>query len=776
MLDWRHACGVVLATLALPPGVVRGVQVQGEIVHIGFPGNTSSSGQDQGLDRYRIGSWTPIAVELINLGGEQTELTLEARQQDQDGDEVLARRTVWPQGKQRYFLYLPAGREQAPQYFTVRVYDSKGQYARLVGPKGEDITELKPPPVLQPIPSDHQVILDVSQKPLAPLRNLMKEDAKLVRPLVVLRGVAKDLPDDVAGLDMADVIVWDAADPSLMDLEPRNALIEWVRRGGTLVLGVSRTWDLVGKGKFGELLPAVPTKMASMSKPPDYLKELLSIDLFDADRFTPELSYCPIGIRDLARGTQVLVPGPLTGEDRAEAAATKDDTAFVTRRPFGRGQVIFAAAELSDLLSRGSRPAERVLAELIGVRVFKSEPPDQSGRMGMRTETDVFDTLRRKTTFSITAGLYLGFAFLFVVIYVLLATGGTWVWLKRQQRVQHTWAAFALMSIAASVVSVVSVQWMRGISYRVQELSIVDGEAGSNQAHAACYYGLKAPIHSKLDLRVPQNWLDPGNPTDVNGLLAPLAPERDGTMFASTERYLAVAGLGELQGVPMRATLKQFEAKWEGRLPGRLEASLRRDQAGTVKLNADSWIRNGLGTELRSCYLFVAGSDVPRARMTRDLQIQVYELQRLPANGRASLSDFKELGVLQASQSGWLRSLGMQTTLASPYGSSASDREKQAITQQGFEAALLLMSLYDEFDQNEIRKSGLDLSRSRGHELDRSAYLRQHVALFVGFSRDPGPTRLCHRDAGTKQKWTPLQPTQADVVYRMAVPIAEQAE
>ena len=220
MLGWRHACAVMLAAFALSCGVANAVQVQGEIVHIGFPGNTSDAGQAQGYDRYRVGSWVPIVVELINMGGEQTELTLEARQQDQDGDEILARRTVWPQGKQRYFLYLPAGKEQAPQYFTIRVYDSKGQYARLVGTKGEDITELRPSPILQPIPSDCQVILDISQKPLAQLRNLMKEDQKLVRPLVVLRGVAKELPDNVAGLDMVDTIVWDAADPSLMDLNP----------------------------------------------------------------------------------------------------------------------------------------------------------------------------------------------------------------------------------------------------------------------------------------------------------------------------------------------------------------------------------------------------------------------------------------------------------------------------------------------------------------------------------------------------------------------------
>ena len=551
-------------------------------------------------------------------------------------------------------------------------------------------------------------------------------------------------------------------------------MIEWVRRGGTLVLGVSRTWDLVGKGKFGEILPAMPTQMAAMSKPPEYLKDLLSIEAFDSTGFNPEMSYCPLTKKDLASGTQVLVPGPLSGAERAETGTSEEDGAFVTRRPFGRGQVILVAAEFSDLLSRGSRPGERVLADLTGIRVLKTDPPDRSS-MGGTLKEDVFDTLRRKTTFGVTAGLYLGFAFLFVVAYILLATGGTWGWLKRQQKVQHTWTAFAMVSIAASVVSVASVQWMRGISYRVQELTIVDSESGSNQGHAACYFGLKAPIHSKLDLRVPQNWLDPGNPTDMPGLLAPLAPkENEDTVFASRERYQAVAGLGELQGVPMRATLKQFEAEWEGQLTGRLEAGLRRDQVGTVKLNPDSWIKNGFGTELQSCYLFVAGSDVPRARVTRDLQIRVYGLTRLPSEKRVTLGDFKDLGVLQSNQNSWLGSLGVQLTPVNAYGGpSSAERDKKEITQAGFEAALLLMSLYDELDQNETHKSGFELLRSRGHELDRSAFLRQNTALFLGFSRDPGPARLCYRDAGTKQKWAALQPAQADVVYRITVPIAE---
>jgi hypothetical protein len=375
-----------------------------------------------------------------------------------------------------------------------------------------------------------------------------------------------------------------------------------------------------------------------------------------------------------------------------------------------------------------------------------------------------------------------------------VATAGSWAWLRRKRLTQHAWTGFALVAVAASGVSVLAVQWIRGIGYRVQELSIVDTCAGSDEAGAISYFGLKAPAHSRLDLRMPQNWLAPDEPGDIPCLLGPqpVDPRRLST-YSATKRYEAVAGIGELRAVPLRATLKQFEAHWRGQLAGRLNASLRRAEPGSVELAGDSWIENGLGTDLRDCYVFVAARDIEpnEDEAYRDRLIDVYWIGALDNGQRVTWRQLLERQTIEADaaqessrgrgqskvgrkplldfQREWLRGLGVRSRPA--YG---DESERMEITQENFVNALLLLTLYEEIDPDEFLHTRYELLRSYGQRLDRSDHLTRDRALFVGFSREPGPSRLCYRSAGqAHRRWKPIQPSQADVVYRVAIPIEE---
>jgi hypothetical protein len=87
---------------------------------------------------------------------------------------------------------------------------------------------------------------------------------------------------------------------------------------------------------------------------------------------------------------------------------------------------------------------------------------------------------------------------------------------------------------------------------------------------------------------------------------------------------------------------------------------------------------------------------------------------------------------------------------------------------------MLLMTTFDEIDPRALARSN-DLDRTAGHVLDRSRAMTRNHALFIGFSTEPGPARLCYRKAGNDSgQWRDIEPDKSLVMYRISVPIADR--
>ena len=150
--------------------------------------------------------------------------------------------------------------------------------------------------------------------------------------------------------------------------------------------------------------------------------------------------------------------------------------------------------------------------------------------------------------------------------------------------------------------------------------------------------------------------------------------------------------------------------------------------------------------------------------MRREAARAEYNIGTMPSRrsnyGRRPLTDL---------QREWLQGLGVRTQRTY-----SDEPQRVRITQENFVSALLLLTLYQEIDRDEVLRKGYELIRSHGQRLDWSDHLTQDTALFVGFSREPGPSRLCYRPAGQdNRRFKAIQPSQADAVYRVAVPIEE---
>jgi hypothetical protein len=782
MCKLRWLAALLMVTFLAPSA--QAVHLRGKIVRVGFPGGGRET-HTRGADHYRSGCWVPIRVELTNSDGDLFEGSLIASQPDRDGDEVLAPVQVAVRGTRYYYLYVPAANpgQQAP--FTVRVVGASGGMIQLYDDADKPVRELVPSNELRPVMGSSQVILDISDRPLSVLGNLVT-DPKLIRELYVTRVAAAELPEQCTGLDMADVIVWDAADPGAIDLPQREAVIEWVRRGGTLLMGVSRNWELVSKSQFGPLLPAQLHGTAAARQLDELSRAIMGGLTLD---FEHPLTYCPITPGDLAPDATVIVP----------PEAKRDATVYVTRRPLGRGQLILVTAELHDLIAHGTTN-EVFLRAILGIR----KDAAQREEMYAPRRTDLFtDYVETKTGFRMTTGMYFLAAFLFVVAYIGASTGGTWAWLKRKGRIQYSWPAFAMFALVASVVGLGAVQLIRGISHQLQQLTVVDARAGSSEASAICYFGLKTAAHVQLDLRVPVDASKPDDSAEMVGGLTPLPPDTDSLgshEYAAASRYEALAGIGELSAVPLRATLKQFQAAWRGQTAGEIRGHLARRDASSFRFKPESYVENRLGVDLKDCYLLVATRNVlggtGERSPSRAMNIEAYPLGELGKDKRLAWGEYLQRMLLERERAklqpgaempdlssvpewlppqlrevqanDWLHALRVRVD---DYG---ERRDPGAVGMQEFHSALLLITTFSELDTREYQQQGRSLQLSRGRDLDRSAEITTESALFVGFADgDAGPARLCWRPSGPGTTgWRALQPREASTMYRIAIPIS----
>jgi hypothetical protein len=774
--------GLVALLLCSIPA--SGYDLRGRIIHVGYP----ASGTDplaQGADHYCVGRWTPINVELTNEEGDLFTGWIQVEQKDRDGDRILARKTVGFRGSRRDYLYIPGGVYERPDQFEVRVFEENGRLAPLHDGRGEPTPSLTPENQLLPVPPEARVVIDFSEAPVTFLRALVA-DERIIRDTVVARSSPDQMPDNVAGLDMADIIVWDEADPTRLKAPELQALIKWVERGGKLVLGVARTVEEVNQSPLADLLPARPGPVENLSTTDalaEDAREMLWGDTAAQRVFDPALPCCPLTPELLSPDARSLLPlRPESGE-RLLAA----------ERPYGEGAIVLVPVGLRDLL-RQAELKEPFLRQVLTIRRRPADPRDEPAtHIG---ELDLFQRyLVRLTGFQITASVYFLLAFLFAALYIAAATGGSWVWLKHIGRTRHAWISFAAITIVASGISLVAVRLIRGIGRDVEEFTIVDGRAGSSEVAATSFFGLKTATHAELDLDVPPDWLNPDESPPGVASLWPLPATPDPflqNVFSTPQSYEIVPDTGELHRVPLRATLKQFQAFWGGTMDGQLHARLVRVGTGPTELDTGSWIENRLGCDLDNCYLFVAARDFAEDLPDRSRTINVYPLGTMEADQK--LLVHAALAAQQSAASG-SASAGNSQKRAEPVrlfdahrqwlstftrrmqytGFGGGDEEEEVeLDTETIATVVLLLTTFEEIDPYELDQRQRLVTRSIGTRLDRSDRITRDQALFVGFGRDPGPARLCWRRPREEPGgWRALSPARSRVVYRMAIPIEE---
>ena len=778
---------------ALVPVPVIGQEsapVEGRITRIGL-----FAGGDPIL---RSGTWSFVEVELRSLAAGPFGGELRLEQRDRDGDIVISRVSVAlePNGDWRpYQVYFVPYDLGIGGSVHVTLHDEAGDQLEIIDEKGSRVAKIESPSASDLSP-DELLIVDIASSGRLPHVALLDVNRRRQEQQVNRRRVRsmapRELPQRAEGLDAVDAITWDEADPSELNGQQIDALIEWVKGGGRLLITAGKNWRSLAGSPLADALPVTLRGVEERTEAQEFT------DIVSQANYSGRLD------RHYAKNPfQRCLMTPREGAIALPANCPNPQICF--RRQIGRGVLTFLGASLNQLLPAPKKissavsagegveageekdpfievACERVLARrLLSLPpVFKEEPKGWTGQ----GTTDLFQVLRSSIAFEGVGTKFLIFAILFATAYTFVATVGSYWYLKKRTWLHHGWTAFGIVSIAGSVLGTGMVGMLRGVTKSLWQTSVVDGFAGQDEAHAGCLFGIKTPNHTRLDITLPVGEQAPGLPKQFGPLRAVPGSadtlERPDSQFASASSYECLLAGERLAEVPVRATLKEIQGDWDGPLPGRFEGRIvlrrpdQKDSSLRYEFAPGSFLRNGLGVPLKDCYLFLTDEETAGEGVTvlanyflvGDLAEEGVEAelsdaqlrQRLLSDPRDKTQPLKTMPRLSDKIGDWAGE--MRSFM--PLGGGGLQPSAAQLTGSDEYTSVLLLSFFDLLREDPSRP--VNLRRGHGRRLDCTKRLTRMTALLIGRSEAPGPARLMVDQKG-------LAPSQSNTIYRIVIPV-----
>jgi hypothetical protein len=608
---WTCVCIALLTAGA-------GAQIpNAQVVRVGFPtAMTAGSGAV-----IREGRWTPVLTELQMPGRGIFEGALRVISEDLDGD--LAEFVSGPvilnpeAGLRRYWTYAIAFERRTPaSNWTVDLLDAGGT-----------VLLKTPAPPTEVLSNDDQLVLDISERPVSKLRSLHlsaeldpaldNATQRYLRKTVISFMPARDVPDRWIGLEAVDVLVWDQPNPAQISDGQLAAIIEWVRRGGQLVVGIGDTWPAIKGTPLESILPVQSDGNTVAVKRLRFFSERYVTEAAATGGAGPrsEGFASPIPVAHV----QPLRDALVTFRDQSQPDGAVVNLA--TMRLVGAGRVIAFAASLRELSALPIHA--RFFSEFLELTPISAEfarkiVERQQGPLGLgTTRLELLSEIAAPISFSAQRSVFVLAVFAFAAAYFLLATAGSWWWLKKHRMTGLSWSVFAAFAVVAGLLSLGAVSITGGIRQGAESMQVVDLVGGQRNGTAFAWVGYGSALRTQSRFGLGSATTDLLAGADAGSMESPASflrgfPVTGPTIstYATPARYRVDPAAGEAADVLVRATLKQFEGAWRGPVDGTMMGQLVADRA-TGRLLESSWIQNDLPADTRGGYLLYLD---PRSR------------------------------------------------------------------------------------------------------------------------------------------------------------------
>ena len=599
---WSGLVLLVLATtLEAAPS-----RIEVENLRVGFGSSNS----------FKVGTWTPVWVQL-RAGDERFSGFMDILVADDDGTPTSFRLPVDVEARSSQVLtaYVRPG-SRDPE-LTIRLLDQKD---RTIAVATQAMVMPVPPTVLMP---QEMLILTMGQpqgvEMLAELPGFQpggqvgaSNSVRKVGDEIVIARIDSQsgrIPGRWYGFDAARAIVLDTSDREVLaslDGLRGQALVEWVKRGGHLVISVGANWQALRDSALAPILPGLPSGRVKLAS-------LEAMDTFaNASRpITPP-------------GTPEVMITKLD-EINGSVLSVMSNVPLVVRGAQGFGRVTLIALDVnqkpfSDWADRGAFWARAV--DLRQQREQGSGGPQITGggvRFSRSGVSDLATLLRASLEqFPGVKLIPFGWVAFFIFLYILLIGPGDYFFLKKVlKRMELTWITFPTIVIVVSLIAYYSAYVLKGNELLVNQVDLVDVDQVDGLVRGWTWASLFSPQNRDYVIRTVPLPLDhDASATELDaGIERPKAttgtdvmmswfssPEDQFGAMGSSSRRFSFAGSGysyqpsrEIQmldgvRIPIWST-KSVSAQWFGPAGPLVDAALLREGtdrlAGTVTNRLD---------------------------------------------------------------------------------------------------------------------------------------------------------------------------------------------
>jgi hypothetical protein len=479
--------GITSAWAAAPP------HIDEKGIRIGLRDGSS-------VARSRNGVWTPVTVPLQAGSDDVPRNSYQLVVETTDGEAVPYRYTVSvpaipAKSTQFVFAYVRPGSTRDTLSITLQT---------AAGSVVQTVSDLSRDPSKREILEPHELLyltlgsslqgLKVAPKPGAAEQAQQPENLGEGVPVPGFASIENvaDMPDRWFGYESVDVIVMSTFSEKFagqlleMNKARRDALLDWVRRGGRLVLSVGRNQQSVAK--WLEKVPLVDgvlqSKVTRVSLPnlqmwcgadPRQRQPLRNLEIV---RVQPGQNMQGMVYEDSA---------PEDGETRP----------ILWQSSCGLGRVILVAFDLDAppfSTWDGQGAFWKKLQEEVAPRVSAAEANLPAGPFVQGGELAV-DLKRELESFQEVPVISFGWVALFILFYIVLVGPLDYLLLKKVfKRLELTWITFPVLVLIVSVAAYATASYFKGDDLRINKVDLVDIDLyGTGQVYGHSWFTLFSP-------------------------------------------------------------------------------------------------------------------------------------------------------------------------------------------------------------------------------------------------------------------------------------------
>jgi hypothetical protein len=753
------------------------IQLRIEAIQVGF-------GSSAPIAEFKSGFWTPvyITVQAGPQGTPRGELIVESV----DSDDVPNRYTVaLPQLEPNEQETIPAftklGSMSSEVTVRARIDD------RLVAMKETQFVAMG---------LDQQLLLAIGsglpglRQTLNPKDAAEGDDAVLPkesnRRLLQIDDV-RMLPNRWFAYESVDLLVLstgnrDFVTALLAEKGRQEALVEWVRRGGRLLLSVGRNQDIVSN--LEAIQAALPVSISGAAQVP----RVRSIAKWSG----PQHAALENAVAGQARPPVVVAelkakPGRETETLLTEPGAP-DEHPLIVRGAYGLGRITVVALDLDQQspFSKWTRAAQKDFWSKLLEESAPRLPPqaDSNQRRGFQPfDPQNYDRASQLQInledFEDVPVISFGWVALFILVYILIVGPLDYFFLKKVlKRLELTWVTFPTVVITISVAAYFTAYWLKGNDQRMNKVDLVDIDLHTQQVYGNTWFTIFSPRiqHYTIGLEpATSDWVPAalGGPANASVVLSWMArPEmsyggsgraQSQGLFRRAYDYLPDAN--GLVGVPIQVwSTKSFAATWQtplDRAKPLISADLVRSKERSLLSGS---ITSRLPVALEDVAIYTgSGGDA-----------KWYSLGRLEPGGQVTVANIQAPGREALDMDSWLKDVPTQShrRATAPRGQYGSVPSEPTMT-------VMKGLLFHQFDRSGKRNNTL-------RNLDQSWRLRhkEEVVLFGRIAREERPAEeLTTAGASPTRVWLgslpamgqsrpPLSGTLAQETFvRLIVPV-----